>query len=244
MFIKKTTIPTIALMAILVFTAIPALGATDYKVTVDGSYVDFPDQAPIERDQRILTPIRFPMEAMGVTATWNQEDSQAILTKGSTTAIFTLGETSYTVNGVSKTMDTAPIALNDRTLFPIRFAAEAFGATVTWQAPDTAVITTSTTPASGDWNEYTKIAYETSDPYCELVFYARKGGYVCTKITSHPELNTQNPIADASTIFFAGSRSYWLADYPSGTKIDFEVRFKEISKGEVIGPFLGSWTKP
>lgn len=135
-------------IAMLIFTllmggcmAVPAQAAV-ISVEVDGGKVIFPDQQPYaDANSRVLVPIRFPMEALGVTAEWNQSKQQAILTKGSTTAIFTLGSNNYTVNGLTMTMDTVPIAENGRTLFPIRFAAEAFGATVSWdQASMTARI--------------------------------------------------------------------------------------------------------
>ena len=44
-------------------------------------------------------------------------------------------------------MDTVPIAMGGRTLFPIRFAAEAFGATASWDGPNnTVLIVTGATP--------------------------------------------------------------------------------------------------
>ncbi|AIW41976.1 MULTISPECIES: copper amine oxidase N-terminal domain-containing protein [Paenibacillus] len=44
-----------------------------------------------------------------------------------TKAVFTLGSTSYTVNGESKTSDVAAYAENGRTYLPVRYAAEALG---------------------------------------------------------------------------------------------------------------------
>jgi trimeric autotransporter adhesin len=48
---------------------------------------------------------------------------------GETTANakFTIGQTTYTVNGVQKTLDVAPYTQNGRTYLPIRFVAEALG---------------------------------------------------------------------------------------------------------------------
>ncbi len=43
------------------------------------------------------------------------------------TAVFTFGDTNYTVNGVIKTMDVAPYAANNRTYMPIRYVAYALG---------------------------------------------------------------------------------------------------------------------
>ncbi|QDY84443.1 copper amine oxidase N-terminal domain-containing protein [Paenibacillus polymyxa] len=44
-----------------------------------------------------------------------------------TKAVFTLGSTSYTVNGQTKTADVAAYAENGRTYLPVRYAAEALG---------------------------------------------------------------------------------------------------------------------
>jgi len=43
------------------------------------------------------------------------------------TAVFTIGSTTYTVNGVAHQMDVAPVIVNGRTLLPIRYAAYGMG---------------------------------------------------------------------------------------------------------------------
>ncbi|HWP97544.1 MAG TPA: stalk domain-containing protein [Syntrophomonadaceae bacterium] len=45
---------------------------------------------------------------------------------------FQIGSKDYYVNDQLKSMDTAPIILEDRTLLPIRYVADALGATVSW----------------------------------------------------------------------------------------------------------------
>ncbi|MBQ9134406.1 MAG: exo-alpha-sialidase [Clostridia bacterium] len=58
----------------------------------------------------------------------------------------TVGKTEYTVNGEKKTMDVAPIIRNSRTMLPVRYVAEALGATVVWDGDtSTATITTAGT---------------------------------------------------------------------------------------------------
>ena len=44
----------------------------------------------------------------------------------------TVGETSYTINGSIRAMDTAPVIIGNRTMVPLRFIAEALGAEVSW----------------------------------------------------------------------------------------------------------------
>ncbi|NPV73196.1 MAG: copper amine oxidase N-terminal domain-containing protein [Pelotomaculum sp.] len=59
------------------------------------------------------------------------------------TSVFKIGETSYTLNGVVKTMDVAPYIKNDRTYLPVRFVANAAGvadANIMWNDAEQSVI--------------------------------------------------------------------------------------------------------
>ncbi|NLN87247.1 MAG: DUF2271 domain-containing protein [Syntrophomonadaceae bacterium] len=53
-----------------------------------------------------------------------------------------IGSTEYTVNGVSNTMDTAPMIHEGRTFMPIRFVTDNIGAEIQWQAADQTVTIT------------------------------------------------------------------------------------------------------
>ena len=58
----------------------------------------------------------------------------------------TVGKTDYTLNGEQKTMDVAPVIINDRTMLPVRYVAEALGAEIAWDgATSTATLTTADT---------------------------------------------------------------------------------------------------
>lgn len=57
----------------------------------------------------------------------------SVTTPGDETIIkLAIGKTSYSVNGLPKTMDTAPFIQEGRTLLPIRFITEAIGANTAW----------------------------------------------------------------------------------------------------------------
>lgn len=59
------------------------------------------------------------------------------------TAVFTIGESKFTLNGVDVTMDVAPYLKNDRTYLPIRFVAQAVGVSdsnIMWNAADNSVV--------------------------------------------------------------------------------------------------------
>ena len=143
---KKYVMFTMLIAMMVCLLALPGhLQATpDVSVKVDGQYVSFPDQKPyIDSANRTMVPVRAPMEKMGCTVEWNDKTRQATITKGDKTAVFTIDKNTYTVNGQTKTMDTKAVITNNRTAFPIRFAAEAMGANVEWdQDTYTVLITT------------------------------------------------------------------------------------------------------
>lgn len=67
-----------------------------------------------------------------------------LLPPGSVTMKFYIGSTDYYVNGGLKSMDQAPIIMETRTVLPIRFVADALGATVAWDEAQRKVTITGT----------------------------------------------------------------------------------------------------
>ncbi len=66
--------------------------------------------------------------------------------KAKTEVKLQIGNKTGYVNGVAKALDAAPIIRNSRTMLPVRFVAEALGATVGWDgATSTVTVTTDTT---------------------------------------------------------------------------------------------------
>ncbi|MDD7363214.1 MAG: stalk domain-containing protein [Firmicutes bacterium] len=60
---------------------------------------------------------------------------------GFTKVAMTVGQSNYSVAGESKTMDTTPVIERNRTLVPLRFLMESYGAEVSWREEDrTAVV--------------------------------------------------------------------------------------------------------
>ncbi|MGI5879510.1 MAG: copper amine oxidase N-terminal domain-containing protein [Syntrophomonadaceae bacterium] len=148
--IKNILLITLLALAVILPNFInPAQAAPDVKVTVNGQYVTFDQKPFIDKNNRTMVPVRAPMEAIGCTVDWDADKRQAIITKGETKAVFTINSKTYTVNGQNKTMDTQAVIVNSRTAFPIRFAAEAMGATVGWDGNTYTVIITTAPAATG-----------------------------------------------------------------------------------------------
>jgi len=102
-------------------------------VYLDGTILQM--DTPVQvRNERTMVPIRALAEALGANVEWVPETRQAVLTRAGRTVTMTLGETTALVDGEPVEMDVAPYAENNRTYFPVRYAAEFFGQTVTWNA--------------------------------------------------------------------------------------------------------------
>lgn len=118
-------------------------------VTYNDEAIVFPDAKPFADEAgRIQVPIRFIGEALGLEVDYKTTGSKRVVefTDGLNTAEFVVGSKIYSVNGQSKTMDTASVAIDGRTYTPARYVAESFGASVQWdQATKTVKITGSTT---------------------------------------------------------------------------------------------------
>jgi hypothetical protein len=98
------------------------------------------DVAPYIKGDRTYVPMRYLGEILGAEVVWDDAARTVTLTKGEDVVVFTIGSTTYTVNGEAKTADVAPEITNDRTMLPARFVAEAFGAVVGWDAATQTVL--------------------------------------------------------------------------------------------------------
>jgi len=132
---KKKNMLWLLLCGLLVLAfAAPVYAADEIKVMVDGVLVDFTDQKPFIKDNRTMVPVRAPMEALKATVIWDPKTQQCTINKDNRNVVFTIGSSTYTVQGAKRVMDTAAVIEGGRTAFPIRFAAEAIGATVRWDS--------------------------------------------------------------------------------------------------------------
>ncbi len=96
------------------------------------------DAAPYIKGGRTYVPIRYLANAIGIGdggIIWNGSTRTASLTKGTDTVNLMVGSKSLFKNTIVTSMDVAPeITTYGRTMLPARFVAEAFGASVFWNA--------------------------------------------------------------------------------------------------------------
>ncbi|HHX22904.1 MAG: LamG-like jellyroll fold domain-containing protein [Tepidanaerobacteraceae bacterium] len=99
---------------------------------------------PIVLNGRTLLPVRAIIESLRGTVGWDQAEQKVTLEVNDSTIIMWIGRTDYLVNGVTHTLDVAPIVINGRTLLPIRALLENIGYVVEWNNDYKAVIIVST----------------------------------------------------------------------------------------------------
>ena len=120
-------------------------------VSVNGNAIAFPDQPPVNAGGRLLVPLRAIFEALGATVNYSNGTIRA--NRGTTNLELSLGSDQAIINGQRSTLDVPAQAVFGRTLVPLRFVGEAFGATVNYnpvtQAVTISAAPTTDTPATG-----------------------------------------------------------------------------------------------
>ena len=103
----------------------------DSQISVNGEMVEY--VAPYVVNDTTLVPVRLITESFGADVGWNEELQQATVTYGGVEIILTIGSKVAQVNGDDVELLTAPEVTNDRTMLPLRFITETFGADVGWE---------------------------------------------------------------------------------------------------------------
>lgn len=100
------------------------------QVIVDNNIVTI-DTAAIIKNERTFVPFRALGEAFGAEFDYDAENKVVTANLEGKTVEMTVDKQEYKVNGEEATMDVAPFIQDDRTMIPVRFAAEALGFQVT-----------------------------------------------------------------------------------------------------------------
>lgn len=143
-----------ALLALLLTlsTTVSAVAAP-YSIIIDQTPVAFTEasgQPFLDKNERTQVPLRSTMEAFGCKVEWNEAEKTAIVKKDATTVRVPVGQSYILVNNQKQAIDTAAIIRDGRTYLPIRAVLEAFGANVSWNQSQNAVIVTSTVFTNGN----------------------------------------------------------------------------------------------
>ena len=92
------------------------------------------EAAPVIKNGRTMVPLRFIGEAFGAEFTYDSVFKIIDINFGSDKIKMQIGKDVAFVNGIEIALDVAPYIVNGRTLVPIRFISETFGAEVIWDS--------------------------------------------------------------------------------------------------------------
>lgn len=115
-------------------------GVTPIEIYLNSAIINFPDQQPIILNNRTMIPIRAVSESLGWNVSWGE--NVVTITNNSHTLILYIGKNYYTIDSVKKTLDVPAQIMNNRTMVPIRFVAEAFGYNVGYDGSESVKVVT------------------------------------------------------------------------------------------------------
>jgi hypothetical protein len=106
------------------------------------------DQPPVMENSRVFVPMRAIFERLGSTVVYANGNINA---QGNGRSVhLTIGSRDATINGQPFSMDVAPFSVAGRTEVPLRFVAQALGASVNWN-PNTQTVQIATSGANQNY---------------------------------------------------------------------------------------------
>ncbi|MDO9534928.1 MAG: N-acetylmuramoyl-L-alanine amidase [Bacillota bacterium] len=129
--LKYILIPLMALI-LLFLGAQVVWGSQQVNLIVDGVKIEPDVPAYIDHNSRTMVPVRFVTEALGSFVSWDGKEQKVVVKRGNVAVELWINEKTARVNGENKLMDTAAALKDGRTMVPLRFLAETFGMTVSW----------------------------------------------------------------------------------------------------------------
>lgn len=131
-------IAIVLLLSVGVVTCFVAVGgsawaqpASDIAIVIDDQLVDS-DVPPVIIDGRTLVPLRVISEHLGASVNWNHETKTVTVVSAGKVIALRIGQAQATVQDQVIALDVPATIISDRTMVPLRFLGETFGAEVHW----------------------------------------------------------------------------------------------------------------
>lgn len=212
------------------------------------------EQGALVKNGRTLVPLRFITEAMGAKLDWVAKTNTANLSLAGNEISLSTGKPVAKVNGYDVTLDAPAAIVNGKTVVPLRFIADSFGAATAWDAKAKKV----TLQFSLDWLKNKAVV-----PFWEAMAAAL--GDSITGLTkefnaTHPSIEVQLvPMANYNTLqtktigaiaakqppLLAQAYENWAAQYETGfymTNFDQYINGSNgLSKADIADFFPMMW---
>ncbi|MFE5320715.1 copper amine oxidase N-terminal domain-containing protein [Paenibacillus sp. NPDC056579] len=123
--------------------------ASAITVTLHGERLIF-EQKPVLLDGVTLVPFRTLFENLGYLVSWDEAAQRISAQRGGSKISLVIGSTVASANYITYFLDEAPLIINGNSLVPLRFVAEASGATVSWDQDKYQVMISTDTAESAE----------------------------------------------------------------------------------------------
>ncbi|MDR2771546.1 MAG: N-acetylmuramoyl-L-alanine amidase, partial [Clostridiales Family XIII bacterium] len=90
------------------------------------------DVPPVIVRERTMLPARALFERMGASVTWDEAQRKVFISTASVDVSLTIDAFEYAINGNLYSTDVPPLIIGERTMIPVRVAADALGCSVAW----------------------------------------------------------------------------------------------------------------
>jgi len=213
----------IALVPAAAFSAAAASAPAVIQVEYNQKAIVFPDQKPLIRESRTLVPIRPIAESLGFAVDWNEKTRTVTINKGMNHVRLVVSQKIAKKNGQTINLDVPAQIINQRTMVPVRFIAEALDYNVNWnQASQTVLITggqssgnTAASEAPKDGSTQQKP--QTANSGSELIDRSVLKGKATTFLTMGLYLVSGQVQVGSDVIVTMGDKSYEVEVQPDGT---------------------------
>ena len=205
------------------FTLTMQIGNPNMTVNGKEKPIDEKGTAPVIINNRTLLPIRAVVEEFGGTVGWNGENQSVTLSCGNDEIKLTIDSTTAVLNGEEKTLDAAPIILNDRTMLPIRFIAESFKFGVAWEEKTQTVTITKSSDDETVNHKKTLVVYYSATGSTEKV-----ANYI--KDAANADIFKIEPVNEysSSELDWTDSSSRVNAEHNDESKRDIKLKNTEV----------------
>lgn len=130
--LKNITIIFVLLLSITYLLPIYTNAETvPIKILLNGFRLDS-DVSPIVQRGRTLVPFRVIGETLGANINWDNNKKEIVCSKDGKDILMKVGSNKVYIGNQQKELDMHPIVKNGRTFVPLRFIAETFDASVSW----------------------------------------------------------------------------------------------------------------
>ncbi|MEW5921917.1 MAG: stalk domain-containing protein [Bacillota bacterium] len=235
---KRMLLPAALLLVCAIFLAMPGIagGEQHVRVFVNKKLVNFPDIKPIISEGRTMVPVRFVSNELGASVGWDEATKTVTMRQGEKTIVLVIGDTFAHVNGRRVEFDTAAALLDGRTMVPLRFISETFGALVEWVGATKAVYITTETADLPPLTMVTLTLYFSDDQAQSLVKETRV--VELTKPLSElvfDELRAGPQRADLRPTIPEGTRLLSLIMFQDIAQINLSSHFRNNHRGGSAG---------